>query len=770
MAALAAVTYVLTAEDLDTADQLSGVLTLLLVLGTSLFGLFTRTPEPQSVSGVRDRLGDQIDAQCGPLASNGGIYQHYFLPPRLCPAGSAVPLRSGRAAAWDAEQYQRAITDVFGRCARRVVVLGASGSGKSTLALMLALGLRRADRRALPLLLSLNSWNVEDESFRSWLDRQLTLTYRATEALGDDRIRQLVYGDDVLFILDGLDRLGETDLDRAVAQINEAIPLDRPLVVLSRPARRNDLGALVRSPGDVLHLRTAPGSAVRGYLQFVAAREPRMAGWDVVTKDRRGAARAVHELLRSPLLLDIALRVYRTREQVVLLHDQARTRTPQEARNKLLDDYLATLPPRMRTRLAYVAYRLGQFKVRSIAWWRAPAAVPSRVLAAGAAVSLLPAYRLALVMPAGLTRGLAIGTFTGVLLGVVRARRLRRAAGPAALTALLIVAGVGFGNAAPAVAVADAVQIPLAVLLIVVGKDALIKRASTGRAVLAVAAAGGVPAAAVSGLNLLLPQVVAHRSFAGTWIAISFGVGVAVLSARLLVPLDRAHRPSRVTLRSRGSRLGNPLPHVAVAVAAATTVGIAGGVVGLLRDGPAYGATLAVFFGLVAGIPIGVAGGLLRWLNQPTVRHVVATPLHTLRSDWLATAGCLVTVGLVSSGSIALVLGPLRQLTGPLGQPVLIRPMHGLLFGTTIGLVLACYYNAAPGFLMAVCWFRLRGRLPARLMSFLRDAEAAGLLRQAGAVYEFRHEEVRVRLAWHHGQAGRILKPVAGDQGVSVRC
>ncbi|WP_250004373.1 NACHT domain-containing protein [Actinoplanes sp. M2I2] len=753
VAAVAAVAYILSADGLERADQLASVLALLVTLGAALFGLFTREAPPQSISQVRDSLGDQIDALHGPTASDEGIYQHYFLPPQLCRAGSTTPLPAGAGdPAGSAEQYQAALAAATPRSGRRVVVLGASGSGKTTLALMLTLGLRRADRRELPLLVSVNSWNVEDESFRSWLDRQLALTYRAADALGDDRVNQLVYCDDVLIILDGLDRLGETRLEHAMAQINATIPLDRPLVVLSRPARRADLGALTTGPERVLHLRPSPGSAVRGYLRFMAARLPAAAGWDAVTRRKRGAERAVHELLRSPLLLDVALRTYRTREQVEEFLEQVRRRSAREAGDRLLDDYLAALDADLRTPLSYVAYRLGQLKARSVAWWRAPDGVPSRVLAVGAAASLLPAYQLALVMPPGLTRGLAIGTFTGVLLGLLRARRLRRAAGPAALTAFLIVVAVGALQMGPGVAVADAVQIPVAVLLVVLAKDTLMPGVPAGRTALAVAGVGAVPAAAVAVLHELWPWVGPDRHFAGMWIAVSSGVAVATFSARLLVRLDQPARPSRVTLRSRGSRLGNPLPHVAVAITSATAVGAAGGVVGLLRGGPAYGVTLAVFFGLVAGIPIGVVAGLLRWLNQPAIRHVGATPVHTLRCDWLATAGCLVTVGLVSSGSIALVVGPLRRLLEPLGQPVLVRPLHGLLFGASIGLIVACYYNAAPGFLIAVCWFRLRGRLPVRLMAFLRAAETAGLLRRVGAVYEFRHEEIRARLAWQHEQ------------------
>jgi hypothetical protein len=41
----------------------------------------------------------------------------------------------------------------------------------------------------------------------------------------------------------------------------------------------------------------------------------------------------------------------------------------------------------------------------------------------------------------------------------------------------------------------------------------------------------------------------------------------------------------------------------------------------------------------------------------------------------------------------------------------------------------------------------VRGFLPWRLVSFLQDAHRRGVLRQAGAVYQFRHIELQHRLA-----------------------
>jgi hypothetical protein len=49
--------------------------------------------------------------------------------------------------------------------------------------------------------------------------------------------------------------------------------------------------------------------------------------------------------------------------------------------------------------------------------------------------------------------------------------------------------------------------------------------------------------------------------------------------------------------------------------------------------------------------------------------------------------------------------------------------------------------------LLARIWLPLRGRVPWATVAFLEDAYQRGVLRQAGAVYQFRHAEVQVQLA-----------------------
>ena len=84
------------------------------------------------------------------------------------------------------------------------------------------------------------------------------------------------------------------------------------------------------------------------------------------------------------------------------------------------------------------------------------------------------------------------------------------------------------------------------------------------------------------------------------------------------------------------------------------------------------------------------------------------------------------------------------------GQPIDVAPglVGGLLVGLVIGLVVGPMQEPAwVGFVMASRWLAFRGKLPWRTMGFLDDAHRLGLLRTAGAVYQFRHAELQDHLA-----------------------
>jgi hypothetical protein len=71
---------------------------------------------------------------------------------------------------------------------------------------------------------------------------------------------------------------------------------------------------------------------------------------------------------------------------------------------------------------------------------------------------------------------------------------------------------------------------------------------------------------------------------------------------------------------------------------------------------------------------------------------------------------------------------------------------NGILAGILASIV--SFFQAAwPQYEIARAWLALPRRLPWRLMAFLADAHRRGVLRQAGAVYQFRHIELQQRLA-----------------------
>jgi len=69
--------------------------------------------------------------------------------------------------------------------------------------------------------------------------------------------------------------------------------------------------------------------------------------------------------------------------------------------------------------------------------------------------------------------------------------------------------------------------------------------------------------------------------------------------------------------------------------------------------------------------------------------------------------------------------------------------VFGVYLGGTASFVLSTW----PSYGIARIWLALRRRLPWQLMGFLADAHRRGVLRQAGAVYQFRHIELQHRLA-----------------------
>lgn len=189
-----------------------------------------------------------------------------------------------------------------------------------------------------------------------------------------------------------------------------------------------------------------------------------------------------------------------------------------------------------------------------------------------------------------------------------------------------------------------------------------------------------------------------------------------------------------------------------------------GGLTGGLVFGVVFGLGIAVYGGflaypwtvivlmfgnwLVAGLALGPAVGLILALVAG-LEALVETEKSVSPADLLNTNRTTVLAQVLVVG---LALG--------LGFGIVVALVNGFAHGVTSGLAAGlavgfgvCTLTAWGRWVVLVrVWLPLTGRLPWAVNAFLDDAYQRGVLRQAGAVYQFRHARLRDRLAEIHEQ------------------
>nr|WP_042191366.1 helix-turn-helix domain-containing protein [Kibdelosporangium sp. MJ126-NF4]CEL20031.1 transcriptional regulator, XRE family [Kibdelosporangium sp. MJ126-NF4]CTQ97255.1 transcriptional regulator, XRE family [Kibdelosporangium sp. MJ126-NF4] len=166
----------------------------------------------------------------------------------------------------------------------------------------------------------------------------------------------------------------------------------------------------------------------------------------------------------------------------------------------------------------------------------------------------------------------------------------------------------------------------------------------------------------------------------------------------------------------------------------------------------------ALLFALVFGVGAGAVFALVALFETPLDISSAVSPADLLSSNRR-------TVGFQ-----LLVFGPVFALFISVGTWLLIRVLQGSGIGARFGLtfvwdpvwgLLAGFLGAVGGGLAYVLgltawgqwvvfsriWLPLTGRLPWEVATFLDDACRRGVLRQAGAVYQFRHARLQDYLA-----------------------
>jgi hypothetical protein len=134
----------------------------------------------------------------------------------------------------------------------------------------------------------------------------------------------------------------------------------------------------------------------------------------------------------------------------------------------------------------------------------------------------------------------------------------------------------------------------------------------------------------------------------------------------------------------------------------------------------------------------------------------VAVPVLMVRTAGLLFLGGLPPPDASSAASPLTVLSRSRRVAIVGGA--VAAAVSGAVFGVGAGVVAGVAAGAVggvvrsfltpwPWYEIARIWLALRHRLPWQLLGFLADAHRRGVLRQVGAVYQFRHIELQRRLA-----------------------
>ncbi|MEU4560098.1 NACHT domain-containing protein [Actinoplanes sp. NPDC023936] len=650
------------------------------------------------------------------------------------------------------------LVDAFRRLpARQLVVLGEPGAGKSTLAMLFTIAALPAAApsddagQPVPVLLSLASWDPGEE-LRAWAGRAVAETYPEVAASALPLIDQ----NRVLLVLDGLDELPAPVRRQAARHLGDAADVEGLPMVIT--CRRTEYDEVVAAEGRLPLAAEVTIAPVTGAdaIAFLTAGEPEGGGrWESVTAAIRSDEYGpLATALSTPLMISLARTVYRAPAsdpgELARLGSAGAVRehllsrfVPAVYRNSKIDvgraeRYLRTLAQHLRFRIHRP----------NLAWWELARAVPAAVLvvplvlllgAVGTITGVLTWWddstsRYAAVF------GWAVGMTSGLIAGLHVARaaheerpaargRIRAAAGHLAtlfrdVAAAMILAGPPM-LVLYRMRLADSDGVPqikppgpglLAVLTTVVIIAAVQSLISSGLG----AVRGALPVRSQWRLSQLPGRLIAGLGL-GASIGTVFGLVVGTFAGTLRI-----------------SDLDDP------------TVGVFWG---MLQTGGPLGLAVALGFTLMIGLPVGV--GL--WLTTPVNDETMVSPRAVLRSDALTSLIIAVT-GAVAAAAIGVTatIADVDYESGGLDPIAAVVSVVCILVG---GLLLG---SGAPwvAYAIAHAWLAIWRLLPWRTMQFLEEAHEHEILRQIGAVYQFRHDLLEVHLAGVH-RPRRPLSPAS---------
>lgn len=209
-------------------------------------------------------------------------------------------------------------------------------------------------------------------------------------------------------------------------------------------------------------------------------------------------------------------------------------------------------------------------------------------------------------------------------------------------------------------------------------------------------------------------------------------------------------QPSRVRIQLRAARRSGSTVLRRLAVGLAVGVGLAAGL-GIARG---FGATFwivgrigdttaaVVLFGLAFGLVWGLVWATIANFEALVDISSAVSPMDLLNTNRRTVAIQSLVFGVMTCLGYAVMVG------------VLHGPRLGFAYGLSYGLVLGLAGSLGAASLTAWgvwmvfgrVWLPANGRLPWKLPEFLEDAYRRGVLRRAGAVYQFRHAHLQDHL------------------------
>jgi hypothetical protein len=333
---------------------------------------------------------------------------------------------------------------------------------------------------------------------------------------------------------------------------------------------------------------------------------------------------------------------------------------------------------------------------RELAWWHLPNVLPRALLEVTVGLVAGLALGLAAYITFGSPTGLALGLAVGLVLGLLDTSK---------------------GTAQPR-------RTPL----------------SRGTATM-LKALDWVVVARAAGLVVGFAVGLARAVEGGVAVGIASGATAALATGLVVGFLGRGrHEPTKVEFRIRAD-LGPFVDHLL----AGLLFGLAFGVVLGFSVGLAVQPSLGLVVGLVAvgvGLAFGLVDGLNLWMGAPVDITRAVDPRSVLAADRVAAVARGIMVGIAVFVGAGLAVG---SALGPVAAPAL-----GLTLGLAYGLtdrLMGVTATAWGTFGIARALLAASNRLPWHLIDFLEDARLRGVLRQAGATYQFRHARLQQRLA-----------------------